>query len=179
MIVAVPTHFASTTPLVTVATDGLSLLHVTALSKFTSSGNTVALSVLVCPSTMPIAFSERSMLLSTTVIVHVAVSVPAVAITTAGPAFSAVTLPDWSIDTTSLNPPWIDHFTVGSFASLGDTVAVILELVFGTIFSIVGFSVNPVTGCSTVTTQLALMLSFALSVAVIVAVPAFTPVTTP
>ena len=69
VMVAVPTFFAVTTPLVTVATEASDVVHVTVLS-VASSGLTVAVSVTVSP-----AFSEAEVLLSVTLVTGVACTV--------------------------------------------------------------------------------------------------------
>ena len=95
VMVAVPTFFAVTTPFETVATVSSEELQVTVLS-VASDGFTVAVRVTVSP-----ALSEAVVLfrvtevtsVATTVIVHIAVLLPALAVIVAVPTFFAVTTP--------------------------------------------------------------------------------------
>ena len=123
VMVAVPTFFAVTRPLDTVATVASVVLQVMVLS-VASLGLTVAVSVTVSP-----AFKEADVLfkvtlvtgVATTVIVQVAVLSPALAVMVAVPTFFAVTTPLFTVATVASE---VIQMTVLSVASLGLTVAV-------------------------------------------------------
>ena len=95
VMVAVPTFFAVTTPFKTVAIVWSEELHVTVLS-VASDGFTVAVSVTVSPalSDAVVLFSITEVTsVATTVIWHVAVLLPALAVMVTVPTFFAVTTP--------------------------------------------------------------------------------------
>ena len=95
VIVAVPTFFAVTTPFETVAIVWSDVLQVTVLS-VASDGFTVAVRVTVSPALRDaeVLFNVTEVTsVATTVIWHVAVLLPALAVIVAVPTFFAVTTP--------------------------------------------------------------------------------------
>ena len=124
--VAVPSPTAVILPFSTVATDGSDELHITDLS-VVSSGTTVAVSTPVFPTTSDMVdLSNVTPAAMTTEFLTVTVQVAAfplevVAITTAVPAFFAVTIP-FSTVATAVSE--LVHVTVLSVASAGITAAV-------------------------------------------------------
>ena len=95
VMVAVPTFFAVTTPFETVAIVSSEELQVTVLS-VASSGFTVAVRVTVSPALSDAVVLSRVTEVTsvgTTVISHVAVLSPALAVMVAVPTFFAVTTP--------------------------------------------------------------------------------------
>ena len=123
VMVALPTFFAVTTPLLTVATEASDVVQVTVLS-VASSGLTVGVKVTVSPT-----FSDALVLfrltevtgVATTVIVQVADFSPAFAVMVAEPTSLAVTTPLLTVATEASE---VLQVTVLSVASSGFTVAV-------------------------------------------------------
>ena len=128
VITAVPAPTAVTTPLFTVATWSLLVVHVTFLF-VAFSGATVALrvSVVVSPIVRLAVFSSRvtpvtDTVSALTVTVQVAVLPPsAVTVIVASPAPTAVTFPLWS--TVATPGVLLSHVTLLFVAVEGDTVA--------------------------------------------------------
>ena len=123
VMVAVPTFFAITTPFETVAIVWSEELHVTVLS-VALDGLTVAVRVTVSPALSDaVVLSKVTEVTSvaTTVIWHVAVLLPALAVMVAVPTFFAITTP---FETVAI--VWSEelHVTVLSVALDGLTVAV-------------------------------------------------------
>ena len=175
-MVAVPTFFAVTTPFETVAIVWSEELHVTVLS-VASDGFTVAVSVTVSPalSDAVVLFSITEVTsVATTVIWHVAVLLPALAVMVAVPTFFAVTTPFKTVAIV-----WSEelHVTVLSVASDGFTVAVSVTVSPALSDAVVLFSITEVTSvATTVIWHVAVLLP---ALAVMVAVPTFFAVTTP
>ena len=165
VMVAVPTLIATTTPLVTVATEASEVLQVTVLS-VASAGLTVAVKVTVSP-----AFNEAEFLsketdetgVASTVMAQVAVLSPALAVMVAEPTLIAMTTPLFTVATDASD---VLQVTVLSVASLGLTVAVSVSDSPTFKVAEVLFNVTLVTGVvSTVIAQVA-VLSPALAVMV-------------
>ena len=180
VMVAVPAFTAVTLPSFTVAIAVFEELHVTVLS-VALSGFTVAVSVASAPSS-----SDRVVLFSVTevtatvafvtVTVQVADFPPAFAVMVAVPAFTAVTLPSFTVAIAVFEEL---HVTVLSVALSGFTVAVSVASPPSTSDKEVLSNVTEVTATVafvTVTEQVAV---FSPAFDVMVAVPAFTAVTLP
>ena len=179
-IVAVPTPFAVTVPLDTVATEVLELLHVTVLS-VAFVGATVAVRVSEVPFTrLKVVLFKVTPVTATLLTVTVQVAVTplpswAVAVIVAVPALTPVTTPlELTVATDVLE---LDQVTALSAALLGVTVAVKVVVAPTLMLAVVLFSVMPLTRMGvTVTAQVA---DFPPAVAVIVAVPTPFAVTVP
>ena len=180
VIVAVPTPFAVTVPLDTVATEVLELLHVTVLS-VAFVGATVAVRVSEVPFTrLKVVLFKVTPVTATLLTVTVQVAVTplpswAVAVIVAVPALTPVTTPlELTVATDVLE---LDQVTALSAALLGVTVAVKVVVAPTLMLAVVLFSVMPLTRMGvTVTAQVA---DFPPAVAVIVAVPTPFAVTVP
>ena len=125
VMVAVPAVTAVTLPSFTVATAAFEELQVTVLS-VASSGFTVAVSVYSPPSVSSNFVLSKVMEVTATVAfltvtAQIAVFSPAFAVMVAVPAFTAVTLPSFTVATAAFEELQV---TVLSVASSGFTVAV-------------------------------------------------------
>ncbi len=129
VIVASPTDTAVTLPSAsTVATDASDVVQTIVLS-VTSSGNTVAVSFADAPMVSESSVLSRAMLSARTgltVTLHVADLSPQAAVIVASPTDTAVTLP--SASTVATDASDVDHVTVLSVTSSGNTVAVSLAV---------------------------------------------------
>ena len=116
VMMAVPTFFAVTTPLETVATDASLVLHNTVLS-VALSGLTVAISVIVSPT-----FISAEVLSNVTDVTCVGITVtaqvtdlsPALAVIVAEPTLTAIMIPSLTVAMLASD---VYHVTVLSVAS--------------------------------------------------------------
>ena len=161
-MVAVPAPTGVTLPSATVATAGLSLVHVTALL-VALSGDTVAVRVFASPPTVsarvvgarvtPVTAMVPAF--AVTVTVHVAVLPPSTVVTVmvAVPAPTGVTLPSTTVTTEGLS---LVHVTALLVALSGNTVAVRVFASPPTVSArVVGSRVTPVTAMGAISTSVA------------------------
>ena len=176
VIVADPNLIAVTTPSLTVTTLASEVLQFTVLS-VAFEGLTLAVRVSVSPTFRDVLVLLRVTLVTgvaITVIEHVALWSPALAVMMAVPTLMAVTTPLFTVTTDASE---VVQVTVLSVASSGLTVAVRVTVSPAWREALVLSRVTLVTGVATTVTAQVALLSPAL--AVMVAEPTFLAVTTP
>ena len=177
VIVTLPTLIALTTPLLsTVAIVASDVDQVMVLS-VALSGETVAFKVVVSPSSNSTFVLSRVIpdtRTGLTVISHVAVLSPALAVIVTLPTLIALTTP--LLSTVAIEASDVVHVTVLSIALSGETVAFNVRLSPSNSSVVVLSNVMPDTGTIILMVQVA---DFPPAKAVIVTLPAFNALTTP
>jgi hypothetical protein len=180
VIVALPPKRLVTRPEeLTVATEGAELVHVRFLF-VALDGDTVATSVAVAGIVkLRVEFTLTPVTGTTTVTAQVAVNPPSLVVTVivADPAATAVTSPDAL--TVAIEVAELDQTTVLFVAFDGATVATRVLVAPTARLRLLALRVTPVTGVTTLTAQVAVLLLPSLVLAVIVADPRPMAVTVP